>query len=69
MPLSELTSTYGLDQGDLVKAKVSATNLIGEGDYSTENTAGALIEQVPHQPSSGPSRNSDTTTTSIKVDW
>lgn len=62
-------STFGLDQGDLVKVKVTASNAIGAGPQSTENSSGALIEVVPHTPTVGPSRNSATTTTSITVDW
>lgn len=41
--ISTLMGTLGLDQGDLVAAKVTAINVIGSGTQSSANTAGALI--------------------------
>ena len=55
VPISSLTSDpFNLMQGNLVKAKISATNSIGEGPVSLANSEGALIIVIPHQPQLGP---------------
>ena len=46
--MTTLRTTYGLNQGSLIVAKVKATNLIGDSDYSEPNINGALIEIEPH---------------------
>ena len=52
IPLATLQQLAGtnLSQGDLVVAKVQATNAYGTGSESPANTVGALIEVVPHKP-------------------
>ena len=41
--LNDIEGNYALPLNSLIKAKVSATNLQGDGDYSTENSVGILI--------------------------
>lgn len=48
IPMSTLRSTFGLTQGQLVVSRVRALNIIGYGDYSETNTAGALVATEPH---------------------
>ncbi len=51
MPITALMANpYDLLQGDLVVAKVTATNTYGTSSDSTLNTLGALIEVPPHKP-------------------
>lgn len=45
--MTTLRTTYGLTLGTLVVAKVSATNSLGDGDYSEPNTSGATIQTEP----------------------
>ena len=48
VPMSVLRgSPYNLGLGDLVKAKVMATNAVGDSEYSQENTSGVVVETVP----------------------
>jgi hypothetical protein len=49
-----------LIQGALVQAKVEATNNYGTSTISLANTAGALIQTVPHIPTIAPDRGSNT---------
>ena len=56
-------------QGDAVLAKVYASNSIGESPVSDENTITALIQALPHKPSTPPTRNSATTDSQLVVDW
>ena len=66
IPISALTQApFLLKQGDIVVARVAATNLIGTSDYSSlSNTYpnNALIQGVPSKPLVGPSRGNLTTT-------
>lgn len=62
-------SPYSLTLGTLIRAKIRANNLYGEGTYSAINTAGALIETIPSQVSPAPTKGSNTNNTSIEVDW
>lgn len=50
----------GLSQGDLIVATVTATNAFGTSTVSAANTAGALVETVPHQHGSAPTRGAST---------
>lgn len=53
VPLTTLIgSNFLLTQGDLVQARVSASNSIGTSDYSPINTVGALVETRPLAPAS-----------------
>jgi hypothetical protein len=55
-------------QGNLVRAKIAASNSIGEGPFSLDNSNGALIIVLPHTPPTGPQRDVATSTqTSIGV--
>jgi hypothetical protein len=56
----------GLSQGDLLVAKVTATNAYGTSPESEPNTAGALIEAVPHAPAA-PSRGGLTDEVQLQV--
>ena len=48
VPMSVLRDTaYSLGLGDLVQAKVLATNAVGDSEYSQENVAGATVETEP----------------------
>jgi|688.fasta_scaffold1083216_1 hypothetical protein len=38
-----------LKQGDIVIAKVAATNSIGQGDFSQANNLGAVISVEPYK--------------------
>jgi hypothetical protein len=42
IPMSDIISTFGLLQGELIVAKVKATNSKGDSPYSTINTVGEL---------------------------
>jgi hypothetical protein len=48
---------------------VRAANSVGESPYSSQNTAGALIETVPAAPPVAPARNALTSMSSITVDY
>jgi len=37
------TAPFSLAQGTLIQAKVLATNELGDGEYSNQNTAGATV--------------------------
>jgi len=68
MTLLDLQATpFDLQQGDLVQAKVTATNNYGDSAISDANTAGALIETVPHIPTIAPTRGSNTGETQVEV--
>lgn len=64
-----LASPFSLSKGDLIKAVVLATNEIGDSVNSDLNTSGILVQTVPDTPSTGPSRGSASTSTSITVDY
>lgn len=70
VPLLTLqASPFNLVLGDLVRAKVLATNLLGDGIASNPNTAGASVETVPRDPPVAPLRNALTGMASITVDY
>ena len=70
VPMSSLwASPFFLTQGTLVQVKVRASNTQGDGDYSNQNTAGALVQVIPLTPLTGPSRNeADCTNTVIGLE-
>jgi hypothetical protein len=41
--LTDLRTDFNLGYGDVVVARVRATNSLGDGSYSQPNTAGATI--------------------------
>jgi len=49
VPMTTLRNDFGLTQGTLIVVRVKAANVIGYGDYSEINTAGAVIETEPHK--------------------
>jgi titin len=57
-----------LAQGDLVVAKVQATNAFGTSTESTPSTAAALVEVVPHKPNT-PVRGALTHETQIELTY
>jgi len=70
IPMASLTSSpFSLAQGTLIQAQVEALNSIGYSTPSPLNVAGELAQTVPHKPTSGPSRGSGTTQTSLQVDF
>jgi len=69
IPMSYLTGpTYNLVKGDIVIAKVQASNSNGFGSLSTSNSVGAIIESVPNKMSS-PTRGSLTSENYLQVQW
>ena len=54
VPMYKLTSDYNYNQGEVIVARVSATNEIGESLFSPANTGPIEAQNVPHQPSSTP---------------
>lgn len=64
-----LEEPFLLAQGDSIHARVSQVNEIGQGVPSVVNSFGAVVEQVPHKPMEGPSKNQATTQTSLVVDY
>jgi hypothetical protein len=71
IPLATLQDSgfTNLQQGDLIVATVTATNAFGTSTVSAVNTAGALIETVPHQHASAPTRGSLTYETQIHLEY
>lgn len=68
MPMAVLTSDpYLLTEGALVVATIEALNEIGFSDPSEENVAGAVIQTVPHQPTTLPTRGANTSDTQLEV--
>ena len=64
--MSELySSPYNLVEGDLIVAVVEALNQIGYSVPSQSNSAGALVQVIPHDPVLPPVRVSDTTESSV----
>lgn len=64
---------YLLQQGDDVKIKVAARNLVGWSSFSDVSTAVdgiALMEDVPHKPLGSPTRDDVLTSDELlQVDW
>jgi len=72
IPMSVLTSEpFLLVQGDEIVAQILAHNHLGDSPYSADSSnnigVGALIMQVPHEPPTGASRGSLTTTDQIQA--
>jgi len=69
VPMSTLrASPYSLTYGALVVAKAYATNSIGNGGISPENSSGATIQTPPTQMAT-PQRGASTTESSLHVTW
>lgn len=60
---------FGLPQGEAVLAKVSATNLIGEGAYSTPTASGTPITTEPHKPPTPVTEGANTDDTKVHIQW
>ena len=68
--MSVLTSApFMLPQDRLIQARVKASNSLGDGAYSTVNTAGILAMVLPHKPPLAPSRKTSTTTSQLVVEY
>lgn len=65
--IADLRDNFGLQYGDLVVARVRASNSLGDGQYSQPNTVGATIETEPAQ--MAPPTETSTTLTEISVAW
>jgi hypothetical protein len=65
--ISDLRDSFGLQYGDLVVARVRASNSLGDGQYSQPNTVGATIETEPAQ-MAAPTETS-TSLTEIALAW
>jgi hypothetical protein len=59
----------GLAQGDLIVARVAASNAAGIGAYSALNTAGVLAQTPPVAPPSAPYGGTATTESRLDVHW
>ena len=62
-------SPFNLTLGDMIVARVSATNEKGEGEYSDSNSVGALAEVLPLAPKLAPSRGELTSEIQLDVGW
>mmetsp|Transcript_9442 Transcript_9442/g.8981 ORF Transcript_9442/g.8981 Transcript_9442/m.8981 type:complete len:609 (+) Transcript_9442:2746-4572(+) len=68
VPMTEIISTYGYTYNQLVVAIVSASNSVGAGDFSDDNTIGDTVITPPDQVAT-PTDGAGTTQSSIQVDW
>jgi hypothetical protein len=70
LPMASLwASPYLLSFGETVYAKVAATNAIGQGDFSSPNSASVTVETVPIKLTTLARDNSLTTETNLQVEW
>jgi hypothetical protein len=53
----------------LIQARVIADNAIGESIPSILNSFGDFVEYVPHKPPVSPTKNAQTTQSSLVVDY
>ena len=60
---------FGLSQGDLVVAQVSAFNAKGQGNFSGTNIIGALVEELPSAPVNGPRTGPLTDEQKMDIEW
>jgi hypothetical protein len=70
--MNELTaSPFNLVQGDLVVARMRATNVVGSSSYSASTVQGgqsyADVRTIPHKPPTPPTRGGASSTTQIEV--
>jgi len=61
-------SQYNLVEGDILVARLLATNEIGIGSYSSESTDSVYIVAVPSDPTVAPLRNALSSKTSMVID-
>ena len=59
----------GLARGDLIVARVSASNVAGAGAFSALNTVGVLAQTPPVAPSRAPFGGTSTTDSRLDVNW
>ena len=62
--LSDPIGNYKLTLGTLIRAKVTATNSMGESIASAANSIGVSVQTIAQTPSTGPIRVEDQSTTS-----
>lgn len=67
--LNLINEPFNLEQGNLIKARISAINEIGQSVPSILNSIGDVVEQVPHKPLHIPIKNSETTQNELIVDY
>jgi hypothetical protein len=63
------TGGLGLAKGDLIVARVAASNAAGTGPYSVPNSAGALAQTPPVAPAAAPSGGAATSESVLDVHW
>lgn len=68
IPISTLLTTHGLIRGDLVQARVRASNSKGPGGYSSLNTVGATVQTVPTT-MNAPTKVATSTSTRLDIVW
>jgi hypothetical protein len=75
IPMTTLTSNdastgFGYTQGHEVTARVTAINIIGEGEAGpTSSSSTVLAQVVPHAPATGPARALGTDEGEILLEW
>lgn len=67
-PITTLLTTYSFSKGDLVQARVRASNSKGNGGYSTLNTVGATVQTVP-KAMNAPIKAGTSTSTQLDITW
>ena len=70
VPMETLTSDpFNIQQGDLIKIRVSAQNSLGFSIPSTLNTVGVTAKVQPHKPPTAPQRGVGTSPLQLVVDY
>jgi titin len=59
----------GLTQDDLIVVQVAASNVLGTGPYSEQNTAGVLAQTTPSAPTDPPVRGAATSESQLDIHW
>jgi hypothetical protein len=61
---------FTLALGNLIVAKIAATNVVGQGTYSTPNTAGITIQTEPGSPTLAPTADLyDESSMTVGISW
>jgi hypothetical protein len=68
IPVTSLISGYGYQPGQLVEAIARATNANGDAQYSSPNTAGAIIVSEPTKMTT-PVVGAGLSSTNIQISW
>jgi hypothetical protein len=68
--MSTMLSTFGFTQGEEIKARVSAVNLVGTSDPSVDSSTQIVNAQtVPQKPPSTPRRGASSSESQIEIEW